>query len=345
MIDIGMTNIADAVVRRIILGIIQTADRPGEGDGRLFQRFAKQAVGCHRDVVLDHVDVAVTVRIVAIPAELAPLPLTGIQVSLPVLVAEVSGTGLARSGNKTGSWIETDLVGIIGRITGPGVAAVTTIVVIIIVALQTDAHHHVLIFDVGLLQGCPTAGIGVVATDIIDMAGRGAGGHAGMVSRCDDGIDLGGQTACGIVTPKAFGIVPLHVTVDTLFLEAIFKLCMDLQPIRVAPIFMDCGPVVTVPTWVVGREIGRWVARNRIGASSGRPTVTAGFPFGHIDPRLSPVEGIVIIDIEPGGAVTGQTLDATAPDRVFIGAAVTGGIGTALGDRVIAAAILEDHIF
>ena len=166
-----------------------------------------------------------------------------------------------------------------------------------------------------------------------------------MVGRCDDGIDLGGQTACGIVTPKAFGIDPLHVAVDTLFFEAIFKLWMGLQPIRVTPIFMDHRPVVTVPTWVVGREVGRWVARNRIGASSGRPTMTAGFPFGHIDPCLSPVEGIVIIDIEPGGAVTGQTLDATAPDRVFIDAAVTGGIGTALGDRVIAAAILEDHIF
>ena len=262
-----------------------------------------------------------------------------------MLVAEVSGTGLARSGNKAGPRIETDLVGIIDRLTSPAMATVTAVVVIIIVALQTDPHHHVLIFDVLLLQGRPTAGIGVMATGIIDMAGRGAGGHAGMVGRCDDGIDLGGQTACGIVTPKAFGIGPLHVAVNTFLLEAIFKLRMDLQPIRVAPIFMDCGPVVTVPTWVVGREVGRWVARNRIGASSGRPTVTAGFPFGHIDPRLSSVEGIVIIDIEPGGAVTGQTLDATAPDRVFIDAAVTGGIGTALGDRVIAAAILEDHIF
>ena len=78
----GMADVADTVYRFLtrLLDIIGPRKFVGKNDGCLFprNRFAEPAVRFEGDLLLDHVDVAVAVRIVAIPAELAPFPGAGI---------------------------------------------------------------------------------------------------------------------------------------------------------------------------------------------------------------------------------------------------------------------------
>ena len=59
---------------------------------------------------------------------------------------------------------------------------------------------------------------------VVDMTGRGTAGHAGVVGRRQNGVDLNRKTVRGIVTAEALGIGPLHVTVNAFLLKTLLEL-------------------------------------------------------------------------------------------------------------------------
>ena len=153
-----MADVADAVERSACFGIIKTALLARKDDIGASQRNSVGAVsgGCH--LVMNHIDIGVTVGIMAVPAKLATPPDTLFCIGAVMFITKM-GSRRARLFRfyKTASLysrIKTDRI--FEKISfWWRVAARTLVTAVIVVALQTDTHHDVLILDVIFFGECP----------------------------------------------------------------------------------------------------------------------------------------------------------------------------------------------
>jgi len=85
----GVADVADAVIGGIDPRIVKSALFFGEGYLGSGLGHTECAVGGRGNLGLDHVDIRITMGIVAVPAEFTPLPDTGLLVSRIVLVPKM----------------------------------------------------------------------------------------------------------------------------------------------------------------------------------------------------------------------------------------------------------------
>lgn len=130
---------------------------------------------------------------------------------------------------------------------------------VIVMTLQTNPHHHILVADILLFVTAPEMPPGLVNLGIIGMAS-----HAGlwltditaMVLACFWRIQycqLWGFRSRTVVATHAFCPQALHMTIDALFIEPLFKLRMLTYPERIAGIVMQCIGIVAVPAGIAAK--------------------------------------------------------------------------------------------
>ena len=91
MLAVGrVADVADTVVGGCNPGIIKAALLPCKDHISPRLGNAEGAIGGGCDLVLNHIDVTVPMRVVAVPAELAAFPYAVLQVFTVVFVAEVN---------------------------------------------------------------------------------------------------------------------------------------------------------------------------------------------------------------------------------------------------------------
>lgn len=344
-----MADVADSVIRRTrvpcIIGAVDIIRKYHFGTRKGLAKFSICGSG---NIFVDHINVCVAVGIVAVPAELAALPDAVAHILRIVLVSEMHRGGLRLHGcYETGAGIKAEFV-FFACMAGAALA-----VTVVVMALEADTHHHILVFDIGLLLCGPDARARVMPGLVGCVACRHARGLPiciqGMVlrkRRIGDTRQLRGEGFGRIMAAEAFAVDSLHMTIYTFLFEAVPELLVLPQPERIRGVFMQDIIVMAIPARVSG-EVRRWISRDRVRTGGRRPAMTGSRPFGEIDLCLRPIESIEIIHIRFGRPVAIEAndsrIDRPSPLGV-LAAAVASGIGAGLGDFVVCPAILEDYI-
>src|SRR6185369_8370406 len=145
---------------------------------------SEPAVCLRGHLVMNHIDITVTVGVVAVPTELAPLPgavchgigteirrfdrgvmlhpSPAVLEGLIMLVPEMAARGPCFSGFYEPRARVVPQRVFHGVVLRGNMAARALVAAIVIVALKAHSHLQVLVLDIGLHLGCPDAGVGVV---------------------------------------------------------------------------------------------------------------------------------------------------------------------------------------